>query len=565
MVMSGSWFFPSNKYKNYFLVFAIFVDMNRANYLRTFAILSALTVLLLSLPFLVPGCGVMALVGFLPLLAMERIASREGMRRFWLWHYGTFLLWNAVTTWWVCNATVGGGIFAMTANALQMSLIFGLFRAAKKKIGEGTVSYIFLAALWIAWERFYLVSAEISWPWLVLGNAFAGDIGLIQWYEYTGALGGSLWVWGVNLSLFGLMISVAEGRWRKLLPKARYAALGGTVLLLFGPIILSAVRWNTYRQTQDPLPVLVVQPNIDPYEKFKATLQDGYDVALCEAVEAHLPADCTDLLVVAPETFTWGMDVKRATEHPTQLLLAAMAARHPEMAMNILYGASTYERFDAKPSRLAERRGGSWVEQHNTALITDASGRADYYNKSKLVVGVEATPYPAVFVPVDDWLGGVMGRNVGQGKRTPLDVVTREGRRIPVGCAICYESVYGEFCTEYVRDAGAELIAVITNDGWWGNTPGYRQHLRYSSLRAIETRRDIVRCGNTGISALIDQRGRILSETPWWHSAVLTGEVNCNTAETFFVRNGDIVGRISVLVALLLLALWLVRCFVPRP
>ena len=86
--------FEKIKKIRYFLVFAIIVDMNRANYLRTFAILSALTVLLLSLPFLVPGCGVMALVGFLPLLAMERIASREGVRRVWLWHYGTFLLWN---------------------------------------------------------------------------------------------------------------------------------------------------------------------------------------------------------------------------------------------------------------------------------------------------------------------------------------------------------------------------------------------------------------------------------------------------------------------------------------
>ena len=553
--------------------------MNRANYLRTFAILSALTVLLLSLPFLVPGCGVMALAGFVPLLAMERIASRAGVRRFWLWHYGTFLLWNAVTTWWVCNATVAGGIFAMTANALQMSLVFGLFRAFKKKIGPGAVSYLFLAALWIAWERFYLVSAEISWPWLVLGNAFAGDIGLIQWYEYTGALGGSLWVWGVNLSVFGIMISVSEGRWRKLLPKARYAALAGSLLLLFGPMIVSAVRWSTYEETSDPLPVLVVQPNIDPYAKFKAALQDGYDAALCDAVEEAL-ADSTDepwnddiaagadkpksLLVVAPETFTWGMDLARAAEHPTQERLAALAANHPELAMNILYGASTFERFPEKPSRLAEYRGGAWMEQHNTALMTDASGRTDYYNKSKLVVGVEATPYPAVFVPIDNWLGGVMGRNAGQDRRTPLDVITREGRRIPVGCAICYESVYGEFCTEYVRDAGAELIAVITNDGWWGNTPGYRQHLRYSSLRAIETRRDIVRCGNTGISALIDQRGRILAETPWWQPAVLTGVVNCNTAETFFVRNGDIVGRISVLVALLLLALFLVRCFVPK-
>ena len=270
------------------------------------------------------------------------------------------------------------------------------------------------------------------------------------------------------------------------------------------------------------------------------------------------------LLVVAPETFTWGL----YTEHPEMTLthqrLVALARRHPEVAMNILYGASTYDIADTRPSRRSRQRGDYWIEEHNSALMADASGRTEIYHKSKLVVGVEATPYPAVFVPVDEWLGGVMGRNVGQEKRTPLNVITREGRRIPVGCAICYESVYGEFCTEYVRDAGAQLIAVITNDGWWGNTPGYRQHLRYSSLRAIETRRDIVRCGNTGISALIDQRGRILAETPWWKPAVLAGEVNLNTAETFFVRHGDIPGRISVLVALLLAVLWLVRCFVPK-
>ena len=553
--------------------------MNHTKSLRTYAILSALTVLLLSLPYLVPGCGVMALVGFLPLLAMEKLAEREGRRRFWIWHYGTFLAWNAVTTWWVCNATLGGGIFAATANALQMSLVFGLFRAVKKKIGNGTLSYLFLAALWIAWERFYLVSAEISWPWLVLGNAFAGDIGLIQWYEYTGTLGGSLWVWGVNLSLFGIMCAVVDGRWQKWLPKARVAAVAGTLLLLFGPMLVSALRWKHYEETDDPLGVLVVQPNIDPYEKFKATLQDGYDVALCEAVEQALQTpdlvggdgsvmssevETSALLVVAPETFTWGMEVAEAAFHPTQLRLQALAAAHPETAMNILYGASTYDLSDVRPSRLSQSRHGKWVEQHNTALMTDATGRTDYYHKSKLVVGVESTPYPAVFVPVDNWLGGVMGRNAGQERRTALDIVTREGRRIPLGCAICYESVYGEFCTEYVRDAGAELLAVITNDGWWGNTPGYRQHLRYSSLRAIETRRDIVRCGNTGISALIDQRGRILSETPWWQEATLAGTVNLNTAETFFVRNGDIPGRISVLVALLLLALFLVRCFVPK-
>ena len=102
-------------------------------------------------------------------------------------------------------------------------------------------------------------------------------------------------------------------------------------------------------------------------------------------------------------------------------------------------------------------------------------------------------------------------------------------------------------------------MTVITNDAWWGNTPGYRQHLSYSCLRAIELRRDIARCGNTGISAFINQKGEIVSSGPWWEVAVLKGEVNLSSKETFFVRNGDLVGRISTLIFLLMSAMLLVR------
>ena len=99
---------------------------------RLFLLLAALTVLLMSIPFLVPHCGWLALIGWVPLLCLEHIASQTGIRRLWPWHYGIFVLWNAATTFWVCNATLGGGLFAIFANALQMSLIFGLFRLSKK-------------------------------------------------------------------------------------------------------------------------------------------------------------------------------------------------------------------------------------------------------------------------------------------------------------------------------------------------------------------------------------------------------------------------------------------------
>ena len=151
--------------------------------------LTVISAVLMSIPFLVPGTGFIALFGLVPLLCMDRVATLTEQKRVWIFHYSAFVLWNAITTFWVCNATIGGGLFAIFANAFQMSLIFGLFRLSKRKF-SGALPYIFLMVMWIAWERFYF-DAEISWPWLVLGNSFARSIGCIQWYEYTGTLGGS--------------------------------------------------------------------------------------------------------------------------------------------------------------------------------------------------------------------------------------------------------------------------------------------------------------------------------------------------------------------------------------
>ena len=151
-----------------------------------------------------------------------------------------------------------------------------------------------------------------------------------------------------------------------------------------------------------------------------------------------------------------------------------------------------------------------------------------------------------------------MGRCIGQKTISCLHY-----NEIPIGCAVCYESVYGEYCAGYIRK-GARLMTVITNDAWWGDTPGYKQHFSYSCLRAIETRRDIARCGNTGISAIIDQRGEVLSRTPWWQPAVLTGTVNLNSQQTFFVRHGDIIGRICTFMFLLLMLALLVRLAIRR-
>ena len=210
---------------------------------------------MMSVPFLVPHCGFLALAGIVPLLMMERIVSLSGMRRGWIYHYSAFVLWNAATTFWVCNATVGGGLFAIFANAFQMSLIFGIFRYSRKYFG-GVLPYVLLAALWIAWERLYF-DAQISWPWLVLGNAFARSIGSIQWYEYTGQLGGSLWIWLSNLSIFGIMVALSDGRWAfRWNVKAKIASVCGLVVVIAAPFVVSGMIYRHYEETASPLDVV---------------------------------------------------------------------------------------------------------------------------------------------------------------------------------------------------------------------------------------------------------------------------------------------------------------------
>ena len=524
---------------------------------------------MMSVPFLIPHTGLLALFGLVPLLCMERIADLSGKKRIWIYHYSAFVIWNAITTFWVCNATVGGGIFAVLANSLQMSLVFGLFRLSKKKF-TGSLPYIFLAVAWIAWERFYF-DAEISWPWLVLGNSFARTTWAIQWYEITGALGGSLWIWACNLGIFGLLVSISDGSifyWNR---KAKAAALTGIVLLFAGPLAASGIIGKDYKdsmESPDQLPVVIVQPNIDPYNKFQAMTQDQQNALL----ESHIVSALKDrradsitspLLVVAPETFTSDIVCGDYPRSRTWRRFTSLLQEYPEV--NMLFGASSYDYLyqEERPSYTARNlRDGLWVESHNSALMIDGTSRTDIFHKSKLVVAVEHTPYPRIFCPIDDLLGGVMGRCVGQEEINLLNVKGVDGQTIPVGCAVCYESVYGEYYTDYIRK-GARAMAIITNDAWWGDTPGYKQHLSYASLRAIETRRAIARCANTGISAIISPSGEITQPTPWWEPAVIKGEIPLRDDITFYVAHGDITGRLCSFVFILLLLALGVR-FVTR-
>lgn len=522
-----------------------------------------LSSVMLSLPFLLPGTGWVSLVAFIPLLAAEHIATKEKTGFFWLRYYLCFLLWNIFTTFWIYKATLYGAIAAVVLNAFMMSVNFALFRWFKR-LTDGYLSYLFLTITWLAWEHAYF-EWDVSWPWLVLGNGFATSIKSVQWYEYTGTLGGSLWILLSNTLLFRVLLLVSNGE------KFKKTAISVGILLIV-PFIISLIIYHTCKESPfEPSNgngyrnFTIIQPNIDPYN-FKFTQsQSGQDRILL-----NLMRQCdSNTIVLAPETFiSPRMQYEALVENNPQAndSFNRFQAFAMERGVNLIIGAVTDTLYFAEqaPTPTARPYGRNiWYDRCNTALFFNSRGEYDFYHKSKLVVLVESTPYKRLFKFMKRFnidLGGTMGDFAPQQEREIF--VTADSAMI--GTAICYESVYGDFFREYVLN-GANVMTIITNDGWWGDTPGYRQHLSYASLRAIETRRAIARCANTGISAFIDPRGEIIRSTEWWQEGSLSATLPLCNRVTFFVTYGDIIGRVAQFLFFLLLLMRIVRrCNAPK-
>ena len=156
-------------------------------------------------------------------------------------------------------------------------------------------------------------------------------------------------------------------------------------------------------------------------------------------------------------------------------------------------------------------------------------------------------------------MGGAPGLSLGTQKERS---VFTSNHGVSVAPMICYESIYGDFVTDFVKN-GANILFVLTNDGWWDNTAGHVQHMHLSRLRAIETRRSVVRCANTGISCFIDPWGQVYDQLDYEKEDVLTNTASISSELTFYVQYGDLIGRVSLLITFLLITTILANLF-PR-
>jgi apolipoprotein N-acyltransferase len=534
-------------------------------------LLALLSALLFSVPFYQWGTGLLLLVAFVPLLFVEDEISRrkakhkKSERKGSVIGYAliTFGLFTLLTTYWVYWATWTGIVASVIVNGGYMTLTFLVFHHTRRRLGD-RLGYASLAIFWLAFEFLYL-RAQINFPWIVLGNGFANDVMLIQWYEWTGVLGGSLWALVMNIMVFKLVKGllgkgevVRGGPSRGSLTERRLAArrnrISWVVGLLVIPMLVSAIRFFTYEEKEDPYKIVVLQPNIDPYEKFQQMTQDMQNAYLLQLADSLVTPE-TDY-IVGPETFiNNGLWESLINEQPDIQTFQLFLKQFPRA--KFVLGASTFKLYKESSEFTSTSRiyrdGPYRYDYFNSALQLDSTGVIPVYHKSMLVTGVEKMPHKELLSFLENLvveLGGTMRGNGTQDYRDAF-VSPQDGTR--VGPVICWESVFGEYVTHYVSDAGANFLFIITNDGWWRDTPGYKQHNSYAHLRAIETRRSVARSANTGISSLIDQRGVELARIGWWKRSGMRGILNKNDKITFYVKYGDYLGRIAVLLTVILL------------
>ena len=259
--------------------------------------------------------------------------------------------------------------------------------------------------------------------------------------------------------------------------------------------------------------------------------------------------------IITPETYFsagLGASLDEFTSTSLHRRLDSLLQQHQKI--QLVTGIQSYNvyRTDSIPTPTSNFiREGIWVDFHNSALKMQYNEDPEFYHKSKLVVGVENMPYKSFFTPLLGEflldLGGTVSSRVTQDYRS---VFEHKKINLKLGPVICYESIYGEFVTEYVRN-GAHFLTIITNDAWWGNTAGHKQLLSYSRLRAIENRRDIVRSANTGISAIINAKGEITDKLPYNSKGVLKGKFAPQERITFYTKYGDYIARWSGLISVL--------------
>ncbi|PKQ70402.1 lnt: apolipoprotein N-acyltransferase [Raineya orbicola] len=479
------------------------------------------------------GWVMLGFMGWVCLWQAEKILKETFLKRNFLRRllvaFLFLFVWNVVATWWV---RITGALWVISvANSLVMLVPLVFWWWVRKFFAEKYEKWLFIP-IWISFE-FAHHHWQLTWVWLTLGNTFLYQNEWVQWYEYTGVWGGSLWI---------LLVNVVFWEIKEAFSIKKIAFL---VALLAFPITFSWILREQKLLPTQKLNVVLVQPNIDPFtEKFNDCPR-----FIPFAKQAQILVDLTlqkfdknaDLVVFPETALDENFDERWVRKYPTFQKIDSLQQK---LNVPVLLGVSTriFTKEKSSPTSQYAPLSNAYYEDFNTALLLQKDTMF-WYKKMILVPGVETIPFPEYTIFLKDFISdiGASFFLLGVGK----EISTFPTSKAQIAPIICYESMYGEFLSKFVQK-GADLLCTITNDGWLGDTEWQKHHLYLGALRCIETRREMLHCSNMGASAVIDVWGKVRSEIPYNQRTSMKAIAFTYQEKTFYTHYGDFLPKIAL-------------------
>jgi apolipoprotein N-acyltransferase len=501
-------------------------------------LLVVLSSLLQILIFPLPGLYVLSWVAFAPLIVALLRARPAGTLEVvgsinlqaaspgqaFLLAYASGILWYAGTCYWIYDTmhqygglSVPAALLALFLFCLYLGLYHGVFGLLLSlTTGPGNDNRLALVAAPFLWVAVELARERITgFPWNLLGTSQVDNISLSRITTWTG-------VFGISFEIMLVNVAVAAAF---LVPKKKRSTL--LIAALAAAAVLQAGRLVGAPALPTDHSALLVQQNLPvdatwTRDTFERTLSEISDISVKEsafnstAVPDSKPGH-VDLIVwpESPAPFFTGDPLFR------NAVSEVARASHAWLVTGAIGNTSATQN-RTSPSEVF----------NSAALISPSGDWTARYDKVHLVPFGEYLPFPRLFA-----FAGGLTKEVGEFKpgtsRAPLNA---GGTKL--GILICYESVFPSEVREFA-DQGAQVLVNLSNDGWYGDSGAYAQHLNQTRMRAVENERWLLSATNTGVTASIDPYGRTVVRLPRKERAALVAPYALTSVTTFYTRHGD--------------------------
>ncbi|MDX9791050.1 MAG: apolipoprotein N-acyltransferase [Candidatus Kapabacteria bacterium] len=509
---------------------------------------AVVTGLLLALSFPPMYFFFFAFIAFIPLLYFF---SEQDYKRKYLLVYIAFFIYHSGCNWWIGSWQADSDPY-LTASSIALAIIhplffmfpFWIFFTLKKRFGKNLALNSF-PFIWTSYEWLHNLG-ELSYPWLTIGNTQIYNYYWVQFVEITGVWGASFLIIVANVIILKLINIFFAKKANQRISHRNELILFTSILsaLITIPVIFGIVRTSQFNHSDlmkrhRILKAGIIQPAINPWRKWEISV-DGM---------IQLQMDIADSLLdneKKPELIIWNETAIPRYVHLGTYYHYSYPAEWVAIRNAALFtGVAEIEYFNYENKPITARRDineeSLYYEPYNSSILINPNDKTkpQSYRKMRLTPMAERLPYTEYLMFMKSWFEwGVGVSSWGIGTEQKNLTVRMKSDSASLGPVICIESIYPEFVSRTVKN-GAEFIAVITNDAWYDYTPGPEQHFLISAVRAIENRRYIARCANTGVSGLISPTGETISRLPQYTKAGLFVEIPLLKDMTLYSEYGD--------------------------